>query len=225
MTDDGPRFTRKEFNQIRYLFYFAVFIILFQVFQYITTKNALEKYKILFSHVREMVILTNSVSLETSTIHRAILNLSFSSDSSDVVLFRKKLADSEIKIENKIAIIENKIITYDLYSFEKTLLFENLKLAKKQYTEGYGNYFTLLSDSSKAVNFRRKILRPALDEFQRHQFLFIERFFVDQKILIDSIAEDSDKTGFRLLITGNILLGLVVIVIFYILLSERKRLI
>ncbi len=225
MNEEGPRFTRKEFSQIKYLLYFAIFIILFQVFQYITTKKATRKYRTLFLEVSEMVILTNSVSFETSSIHRAVLNLSFSTDSTDLEKFRQNVIDSETEIDANIATIEKKIITYNLYSLEKTLLFVNLKHAREKHEKNYKDYLTLLNDSTKAFYFKKKILRPALESFQRHQLLFIKRIFVDQRILIDAIADDADKTGFRLLITGNVLLGLAVIIIIYILLSERKKLI
>ncbi|MES2133781.1 MAG: hypothetical protein V4506_15630 [Bacteroidota bacterium] len=225
MNDESPRFTKTEFRQIRYLLYFVVFIILFQVFQYVTTKQATKKYRELFSQVTEIFVLTNSVSFETAAIHRSVLNLSFASDSSEIKKFSNSLINAEKKTKTDIALIEQKISDYNLYSFEKTALFINLKLANEQYKKRYEKYLPLLSTGSESekLYYRRKILRPALESLQESQNSFLLKVFSDQRKAAEGIATQADKMGFNLLIGGNVLLAIVVIILVYIILSERKK--
>lgn len=225
MNDESPRFTKTEFRQIKYLLYFVVFIILFQVLQYITTKQAIKKYRKLFSQVTEIVVLTNSVSFETATIHRSVLNLSFASDSSEIKKFNDILLATEEKTKTDIALIEQKISDYHLYSFEKTASFINVKVANEQYKKRYENYLPLLNTSSESerLYYRRKILRPALESLQQSQNSFLLKVFSDQQKAAEGIATQADKMGFNLLIGGNILLALIVVILVYIILSERKK--
>jgi hypothetical protein len=225
MDEEAPRFTKTEFRQIKYLLYFVVFIILFQVFQYITTKRATHKYEKLFRQATEIVVLTNSISFETANIHRSVLNLSFTTDSSEVRKFTGVLMESDKKISVTISEIEDKIIQYDLYSFEKTLSFVSLKLANDHYKIKYQDYLAILKRVSgeKQLEYRRKILRPALEVFQERQKVFLLDVFSDQQKAAESIAEEADRIGFNLLIGGNILLLLVAIILVYIIFSERKK--
>lgn len=225
MNEEAPRFTKTEFRQIKYLLYFVVFIILFQVFQYITTKRAIHKYRELFTQATEIVVLTNSISFETANIHRSVLNLSFTSDSSEVRKFTQGLLNSDEKISRNISTIEDKIIKYELYSFEKTLSFANLKVANSHYKRKYQKYLDMLKTVSgeNQLYYRRKILRPALERFQERQNAFLLNVFSDQQKAAEDIAEEADKTGFNLLIGGNILLILVAVILVYIILSERKK--
>lgn len=227
MESETPKFTKHEFKQIKYFVYFALFIIAFQTFQYITTKRTTKRYRELFSKVTELVIFTNSISLENSTIHRALLNITFSSDSADVKKFRTMLANSEKKTSEKIELIENKILTADLYNFEKTKLFADLKFTEQQYKEKYKVYLMQLSamNDNEALIFRRDVLRPLLEAFQKAQYLFLIKIFTDQQSLAEDIAADAGNTSFTLLITGNFFLVIVILFLVYILFSERKKLV
>lgn len=225
MIHEVPRFTKTEFRQIHYLLYFVVFIIIFQVFQYTTTKRATKRYKELFRQATEIVVLTNSISFETANIHRSILNLSFTLDSSEVRKFTKSLARSEDTVTSKILLIENKIIQYNLYSFEKTVSFVALKAANKKYRMRYEKYLAMLKTVSgeDKLYYRRMILRPALESFQERQDNFLLKVFSDQQKAADSIADEADRTGFNLLIGGNILLLAIALILVYIIVSERKK--
>lgn len=227
MIHEVPRFTKTEFRQIHYLLYFVLFIIIFQVFQYTTTKRATKKYNALFRQATEVVMLTNSVSFETANIHRAVLNLSFTNDSSEVRRFTHSLKRSEDTIASKIQLIENKIIQYNLYSFEKTLSFAALKAANKKYRRCYEKYLSMLKKVSgeDKLYYRRIMLRPALEIFQERQDNFMLKVFSDQHKTADSIADEADRTGFNLLIGGNILLLAIALILVYIIISERKRLV
>lgn len=222
-----PKFTKNEFKQIKYFVYFALFIIVFQTFQYITTKITTKKYHDLFSKVTELVIFTNSISLENSTIHRALLNITFSSDSSEVKKFRTMLENSEKKTEGNISLLEQKVLTADLYSFEKTKLFIDLKSTELKYKEQYKIYLMQLiqMNENETLIFRRDILRPLLESFQKAQYLFLIKIFTDQQALAEEIAADASSKSFTLLITGNFLLVIIILFLIYILLSERKKLV
>lgn len=225
MTHEAPQFTKTEFRQIKYLLYFVVFIIIFQVFQYTTTRRATKKYKELFRQATEIVMLTNSVAFETANIHRSILNLSFTNDSHEVARFRQSLIRSQDTIAQKILNIEDKIIRYNLYSFEKTLSFAGLKFANKQYQIRYEGYLAMLKNVSgeEKLNYRRKVLRPALESFQDRQDHFLLNVFSDQQKAAEAIADEADNTGFNLLLGGNILLLIIALMLGYIIISERKR--
>ncbi len=225
MIHEVPRFTKTEFKQINYLLYFVLFIILFQVFQYITTRTATRKYKELFRQATEIVKLTNSVSFETANIHRSVLNLSFTVDSAEVKKFRHSLNRSEDTIASKIELIGNKIIESNFYSFEKTMSFAALKVANKTYELRYKKYLDMLRDFSgdDKLYYRRTVLRPALESFQERQDNFLLKVFSDQQKVADSIADDADRTGFNLLIGGNILLLAIALILVYIIVSERKK--
>jgi len=227
MESETPKFTKNEFKQIKYFVYFALFIIAFQTFQYITTKKTTKKYRELFSKVTELVIFTNSISLENSTTHRALLNITFSSDSTDVKKFRTMLANSEEKTTEKIGLIEQRISTADIYNFEKTKLFVALKLTEQKYKEKYKVYLKQLSSMNEndALIFRRDVLRPLLEAFQKAQYLFLIKIFTDQQSLAEEIAVDASSTSFTLLITGNFFLVIIILFLVYILFSERKKLV
>ncbi len=227
MNDESPKFTKSEFKQIKYFVYFAIFIIVFQTFQYITTKRTTKKYRDLFSKVTELVIFTNSISAENSTIHRALLNITFSSDSLDVKKFRSMLENSEKKTGVSINLIEQKVLTADLYNFEKTKLFTDLKFAEQKYKETYRKYLKQLSSMSEneTLLFRRDVLRPLLEGFQKAQYLFLIKIFTDQQALAEEIAADASNASFTLLITGNFLLVIIILFLIYILFSERKKLV
>lgn len=225
MIHEVPRFTKTEFRQINYLLYFVLFIIIFQVFQYTTTKRATKKYKELFEQATEIVVLVNSISFETANIHRSVLNLSFTADSIEVKKFRESLSRSEDTIASRIRHIEEKIIRYNLYSFEKTMSFEALKAANKRYRLRYGKYLAMLETVSgdDQLYYRRTVLRPALESFQERQDNFLLNVFSDQQKAADSIADEADHTGFNLLIGGNILLLIIALILVYIIVSERKK--
>jgi hypothetical protein len=225
MIHEVPRFTKTEFRQIHYLLYFVLFIIMFQVFQYTTTRRATKKYKELFRQATEIVVHTNSISFETANIHRSILNLSFTIDSSEVKKFRQSLFNSEDTIVRKLGLIEDKIIRYNLYSLEKTLSFEELKAANKSYRLRYQKYLAMLKTISgeDKLYYRRMILRPALESFQKRHDNFLLNVFSDQQKAADAIADEADRTGFNLLIGGNILLLAIAIILVYIIVSERKK--
>lgn len=225
MIHEVPRFTKTEFRQIHYLLYFVLFIIIFQVFQYTTTKRATKKYKELFRQATEIVVLTNSISFETANIHRSVLNLSFTEDSAEVQKFRKSLFCSQDTIARKIELIERKIIQHNLYSLEKTVSFAALKVANKKYRLRYEQYLAMLKTVSgdDKLNYRRMILRPALEGFQERQDNFLLNVFSDQQKVADSIADEADRTGFNLLIGGNILLLAIALILIFIIVSERKK--
>lgn len=225
MTHEAPQFTKTEFRQIKYLLYFVIFIIIFQVFQYITTKRATKKYKDLFGQATEIVMLANSVSFETSNIHRSILNLSYCNDSAEIRTFRESLIKSEKAIAENIALIEDKIVQQNLYSFEKALYFAGLKVANQQYKARYERYLTMLQAVSgeDKLHYRRNVLRPALEAFQERQDKFMLRVFSDQQQTAEAIAEEADHTGFNLLLGGNVLLVLIALLLIYIIVSERKK--
>lgn len=225
MIHEGPRFTKTEFRQIRYLLYFVLFIIIFQVFQYTTTKRATKKYQELFRQATEIVMLTNSISFETANIHRSVLNLSFTVDDAEVRKFSWSLKNSEDTIVAKIALIEDKIVRYNLYSFEKVLSFAALKTANKKYKLRYERYLAILKTVSgeDKLYYRRTILRPALEGFQQQQDNFLMNVFSDQQKAAESIAKEADRTGFNLLIGGNILLLAIAVILVYIIVSERKK--
>lgn len=225
MIHEGPRFTKTEFRQIRYLLYFVLFIIIFQVFQYTTTKRATKKYQDLFRQATEIVMLTNSISFETANIHRSALNLSFTVDDAEVRKFSWSLKNSEDTIVAKIALIEDKIVRYNLYSFEKVLSFAALKTANKKYKLRYERYLAILKTVSgeDKLYYRRTILRPALEGFQQQQDNFLMNVFSDQQKAAESIAKEADRTGFNLLIGGNILLLVIAVILVYIIVSERKK--
>ncbi len=225
MIHEVPRFTKTEFRQIHYLLYFVLFIIMFQVFQYTTTRRATKKYKELFRQATEIVVLTNSISFETANIHRSVLNLSFTVDSSEVKKFRQALFNSEDTIARKLGLIEDKIIRYNLYSFEKTLSFAALKAANKKYRLRYEKYLAMLKTVSgdDKLNYRRMILRPALEGFQERHDNFLLNVFSDQQKAADAIADEADRTAFNLLIGGNILLLAIALILIYIIVSERKK--
>lgn len=227
MNDETPQFTKSEFKQIKYFVYFAIFIIVFQTFQYVITKNTTKKYRDLFSKTTELVILTNAISLENSNIHRAIINITFSSDSLDVKKFRAMLNASEKKTQEKIDCIKEKIITTDVYNFERIKLFIDLKLSEQKYKAKYSIYLKQLMsmNENNALIFRRDILRPLLEAFQRSQYLFLIKIFNDQQTLAEDIATDAGNTGFALLIAGNFLLVIIILFLVYILFTERKKLI
>lgn len=227
MDTEIPKFTKKEFKQIKYFVYFALFIVVFQAFQYVITKRTTEKYKELFSKITDLIILTNSVSNENSTIHRSLLNITFSSDSNDVKIFQEKLRVSQQKIQNEISIIGKKINEYELYSFDKTKLFIQIKFAEQQYKKNYTVYLSELKSMSKdeALLYRKNKMRPLLESFQKTHYLFLIRIFTDQQILIEEIADDAEETSFRLLIIGNFLLVIIILFLVYIIFTERKKLV
>jgi len=225
MIHEVPRFTKTEYRQIHYLLYFVLFIIIFQVFQYTTTKRATKKYKELFRQATEIVVLTNSVAFETANIHRSVLNLSFTLDSGEVNRFRRSLRCSEDTIARKVGLIEDKIVQYNLYSFDKTLSFAALKAANKTYRLRYEKYLAMLKTVSgeDKLYYRRMILRPALEGFQERQDNFLLKVFSDQQKAADAIADEADRTGMNLLIGGNILLLAIALILVYIIVSERKK--
>jgi hypothetical protein len=47
--------------------------------------------------------------------------------------------------------------------------------------------------------------------------------FSDQQKAAESIAKEADRTGFNLLIGGNILLLAIAVILVYIIVSERKK--
>ena len=227
MENEIPKFTKKEFSQLKYFIYFALFILIFQTFQYLTTKRTTRKYQDLFSKVTEIVILTNSVAHENSNIHRSLLNITFSSDKLDVQRFRKMLEVAEDKTEESLGLIEKKIASYDIYRFEKTKLFVELKFAEQKYKTCYRKYLDLLKTftEEQSLQYRRNKIRPLLESFQRDQHAFMIKIFTDQQILTEEIAINAGDTGITLLITGNFILVLVIIFLIYILFSERKKLV
>lgn len=226
MNTETPKFTKKEFKQIKYFVYFALFIVIFQAFQYVITKRTTKKYEELFSKITELIILANSVSTENSTIHRSLLNITLTSDSAEVKTFREKLTNSQIKIQDHIALIGKKINEYELYSFDKTKLFIDLKLAESYYRKNYTVYLSELKimDQEETLSFRKNNLRPLLESFQKKHSLFLVKIFTDQQFLIEEIADDAGETSFTLLIIGNFFLVIIILLLVYIILTERKKL-
>ncbi|MEO6304682.1 MAG: hypothetical protein ABIP51_16090 [Bacteroidia bacterium] len=225
MLDESPKFTKNEYKQLKYLVYFALFIIFFQVFQYLIIKKTTEKYKVLSSKVNDLVILTNSISFENATIHRYTLNLTFTSDSTEITKFSKGILSSEKKIQKNLTLIESSIYSFDKNSIEKIKLFVMLKQYNLEYGIYYKKYLQIIHQKEKADIFRKKQLRPVLERLQKTQTQFVIQLFEEEQDLTDKIAENSEDIGFILLLTGNLLLLLIVLFMMYILFTERKNLV
>jgi hypothetical protein len=226
MDSEITKFTKNEFKQIKYILYFGVFIVVFQAFQYIITKQTTQKYRDLFSETTQLAILANSVSTQNSTIHRSLLNITFSSDSAELKIFHRKLNNAEEKISNELSLIEKKISKYNVYSFEKTKLFVDLKFTEQKYNIKYKIYLGSLKTTSRedALLYRKNVLRPLLESFQIKQYLFLIRMFTDQQLLTEKISKDAGQISFLLLVSGNFLLVIVILFLIYIVFTERKKL-
>ncbi|MCZ8286669.1 MAG: hypothetical protein O9353_14550, partial [Bacteroidia bacterium] len=94
-----------------------------------------------------------------------------------------------------------------------------------KYKLRYERYLAILKTVSgeDKLYYRRTILRPALEGFQQQQDNFLMNVFSDQQKAAESIAKEADRTGFNLLIGGNILLLVIAVILVYIIVSERKK--
>ncbi len=215
-------FTKREVKQIVYLIIFGIAIIIFQVFQFINTKNVNDQYQEIVSSKNKLLVSVNSILLKSSVLQRALLNLSMTNTPSEVDNLNKRITDSEVVIENEINYIKQ-----DTLLDNKTIsvFFDGLKKDYGTYKTNFKMFLQLLKDENevKIDSFRKKELRNALEAFQKTQQEFLELLIKIENDEMESVSKATNKTGWKLLIAGNAVLFIILIFLIYVLYTERKN--
>lgn len=204
-----------------YLLAFGVFIIFFQVFQFVNTKNLTDSYYKIISDKNRLIVSINSILLESSTLQRSLLTLNLSTDSLERVKMNQRITESEKKIEQMIHVIK----ADSTIDKEVSVFFERLKIDYIVYKGNFQIFLKIIegNDKSEIDSFRKKELREALDAFQKSQTEFLELLIKIENRQMKCISKKSNRTGWILLLTGNGILFVILMFMVYILYTERKK--
>lgn len=223
---DQPKviFTKRELRQLLFLIVFGLFIIVFQVFQFVNTRNAQNAYQSVIDKKNKLIISVNSILLESSVLQRSLLNLNMamSVDSVEAVTMNQRISDSEKKIEDHIANIKS---VTEMDSKDLAIFLDKLKDDYVVYKANFQYFLKIIKDDNKEVisDFRKSELRNSLDAFQKSQMNFFELLIKHENLEFENVSKRTNNLGWKYLLAGNAVLFIILVLLSYILLTERKN--
>ena len=226
MVEETQKFTRKEYNQIKFFVAFGIFIIAFQFLQYITAKQAAAKYKNLFYKTAEIQRCINKIHAESATIQRFNLNLALADEKPERKKIRSNITISERKIDSLISISENKVINFSLTNNKPIVAFYKQKIHWINYKKISHAFSKLICSKNKPqiTFYRTTILRKSFNGLQKELDLLFMEVFENQNSLAQEISHHTETSSFYLLFVGNAVLFILIVFLIYIIFSERKNL-
>ncbi|MDX2172310.1 MAG: hypothetical protein SFY56_04275 [Bacteroidota bacterium] len=223
MEFEEPKFTKRELNQSKWIIAFGIFIVTFQLLQYINSKKSSNKFEKLFENNSKIQGYVSEIYSAGTSIQRYNLNLFLSEGEKE----RNKIINARVisehnveKAINKIQLIINEF--NGASSLEPYLEFVKLKHNWIEYKSAYNKL--KIEDPSRFADYRKNVLRPKYEYFLKSTNSLFNVNIKNQGELTQNISRDTEKKGFYLLIFGNIVLVIILVFLGYIIYFEHYRL-
>lgn len=197
MTND-VKFDKAEKRLMRLFAFFAVIILVSQVLQFFNGRNNDSDYHKML--VSRMIIVESSqrIMIETTSIHRSLLNMIIDSDPKQIDAFSDIASSSFLASEHEIEEIEKNIFTK-----KQKEEIDTMRLNNKAYENACHQLLVLLAiDKEKAVEYKKDVVRPAFEKCQQAQTDLIEILNNDLQQESDRVASASFKSSILILVLG-----------------------
>lgn len=181
MTND-VKFERSEKRLLWVFGLFALIILVSQVLQFTNSRNNENEYRKML--VSRMIVVETSqkIMVETTAIHRSLLNLLIAAKPGEIENFRDISASSFLEMQREIEAIDKNIFT-TAQSEKKS----ELAALTKEYEQLCKQFLVLLeTDNAKALDYKNAFVRPAFEKCQLAQTELIN-------ILNNDLQSESDK--------------------------------
>jgi hypothetical protein len=201
--NDDLKFDNREKIISLFFIFFAIVVIFSQVLQFINAKKIDESYSRIITSKNKAIHATHSILIQSSTIQRALSNLSTTSDPGEVSNLKERLSDAIKKNEGNLITLQNSLS--DNNKDEQELL-QKINEASDTYKKRYQSYLQVLDDKNKSkdelYDLRVKSLRPALEGYQGLQQELLTMFTDDFSKQSQLLSETNNRTGLTLLALG-----------------------
>lgn len=216
------RLSKSDLKKIKYFVFFASIILLSQIFQFINARHTNNKFKTILAAENRFIIAMNTISVNSSSIHRSLLSLAISDDEKEAVAMLKRIEDAEKSTEETISQLEKSM---PFPESDHHPLFDELREAGKEYSQQSFSFMDLLKTRNKAAidSFRINQLRSARDSYLKVQRDMIQEISDRYIAESDSISQSAGKTGWILLIAGNAVLIFVLIFLIYLIFNPNTN--
>jgi len=191
-------FDKAEKRLLRLFAFFAVIILVSQVLQFMNTRNNDNEYRKIL--VSRMIIVETSqrMMVQTTEIHRALLNTLIVPEQEQIAAFNDVAALSFLTNKRDMETIEKNVFTTT--QLEKK---NSMKQCTQSYEDACRQFILLLeSDKSKAIEYKNSVVRPAFENCQQVQTDLIDTLNKDLQAESDKIASASTKSSIIILILG-----------------------
>lgn len=196
--NNDVKFEKSEKRILRLIALFAVIILVSQVMQFINSRNNDNEYRKML--VSRMIIVENSqkIMVETTYIHRLLLNLLIKSSPAEVETFKDISSESFNSIQRETETIEKTVFTTGQSDKKSEIL-----LNTKEYEKACRQFLVLLeTDKVKALEFKNVEVRPAFEKCQQVQTDLINVLNNDLQAESDKIATASIYYSVLILLLG-----------------------
>lgn len=196
--NEDVKFEKNEKRLLWLLGLFAVVILVSQVLQFTNSRNNENEYrKILVS--RMIVVETSQkIMVETTAIHRSLLNLLIAAKPGEIENFRDISASLFAEMQREIETIDKNIFTTAQSDKKK-----ELTAFIKEYEQSCKQFLTLLeTDNAKALDYKNAFVRPAFEKCQMAQTELINILNNDLQSEGDKLTSASATSSVIILLLG-----------------------
>ncbi|MGZ3883942.1 MAG: hypothetical protein ACXVP0_09940 [Bacteroidia bacterium] len=213
------RLSKSDIKKIKYFVFFASIILLSQIFQFINARRTNNKFNTILAAENRFIIAMNTISLNSSTIHRSLLTLAISDDPKEIEVMNKQIHQAERNTNETINALEKN----SSFLPGDSIVFGQLRGAGKLYSENSLSFLELLKTKNKQAidSFRVTVLRSSLESYLHLQNDVIQRITNHYVTESENISQSTTKTGWILLLAGNAVLLLVLVFLIYLLFTPN----
>lgn len=192
------KFEKSEKRMLWVFGLFAVLILVSQVLQFTTSRNNENEYRKML--VSRMIVVETSqkIMVETTAIHRSLLNLLITVKPGEIENFRDISSSSFSEMQREIETINKNIFT-TAQSDKKT----ELATFTKEYEQSCKQFLTLLeTDNAKALEYKNAFVRPAFEKCQLAQTELVNILNNDLQVESDKLTSASAISSIVILLLG-----------------------
>jgi hypothetical protein len=197
MTND-VKFEKSEKRLLWVFGLFALIILVSQVLQFTNSRNNENEYRKML--VSRMIVVETSqkIMVETTAIHRSLLNLLIAAKPGEIENFRDISSSSFLEMQREIETIDKNIFT-TAQSDKKT----ELAALTKEYEQLCKQFLSLLeTDNAKALEYKNTAIRPAFEKCQLAQTELVNILNNDLQSESDKLTSASTTSSIVILLLG-----------------------
>lgn len=195
---EDVKFEKSE-KRLLWLFgLFALVILVSQVLQFTNSRNNENEYRKML--VSRMIVVETSqkIMVETTAIHRSLLNLLITIKPGEIENFRDISASSFSEIHREIEAIDENVFT--TAQSDKKM---ELAAFTKEYEQFCMQFLMLLeTDHTKALEYKNAYVRPAFEKCQLAQTELINILNNDLQSQSDKLTSDATSSSIIILLFG-----------------------
>jgi hypothetical protein len=192
------KFEKSEKRLLWVLALFAIIILVSQVLQFTNSRNNENEYRKML--VSRMIIVETSqkIMVETTAIHRSLLNLLIAAKPGEIENFRDIATSSFSEMQREIRTIDKNIFT-TAQSDKKA----ELATFTREYEQSSKQFLTLLeTDIAKALDYKNTVVRPAFEKCQLAQTELVNTLNNDLQSESDKLTSASALSSVIILLLG-----------------------